>query len=61
MQPARQFRRHRTNAEIAAAVIPVLHLLVSLPVLIVAAYWIKSAAGIDLMDGPSPLHFLYWR
>ncbi len=56
------YRRRKTSAEIAATALPVLQATLALPVLVVALYWAKSAAGIDLMDGPSPLHdWLYWR
>ena len=50
-RPAR-FRRFANAAVIAVAV----------PAFVVISYWAKSAAGINLMDGPSPLHaWLYWR
>ena len=31
----------------------------ALPPLVIALYLIKSALGINLLPGPSPLHFLY--
>ncbi len=56
------YRRRIANCEVAARVLPIVQVTLALPVLIVAAYWVKSALGIDLMEGPSPLHdWLYWR
>lgn len=56
------YRRRTTSAELAQRIVPVVNIALMLPVLVVAAYWVKSALGIDLMEGPSPLHdWLYWR
>ncbi|MGD9785909.1 MAG: hypothetical protein AB7E80_00950 [Hyphomicrobiaceae bacterium] len=35
--------------------------VVSLPPLVVAAYLVKSALGINLLPGPSPLHDLFYH
>lgn len=56
------YRRRITTPEITARVMPFVQAAIIFPVLVVTAYWIKSALGIDLMEGPSPLHdWLYWR
>lgn len=55
------YRRYPTTAELTAHAMPFVSMAVGLPVLVVAAYWIKSAMGIDLFEGPSFLHaWLYW-
>ncbi|MCH9808858.1 MAG: hypothetical protein K0U74_14110 [Alphaproteobacteria bacterium] len=55
------YRRRTTTAELTARAVPFVQMMVMFPVLIVAAYWIKSALGIDLMEGHSFLHdWLYW-
>ena len=59
------YRRHKTSAEVAARLVvwlPAVQMTLAIPLLVVVAYWVKSAVGIDLMEGPSPLHdWLYWR
>lgn len=56
------YRRRVTSYELTAMAVPLLQAGLGLPLVIAAAYCLKSALGIDLMDGPSPLHaWLYWR
>ena len=56
------YRRRATTAEWTARLLPFVQLAFALPVIVVVAYWAKSAVGIDLLPGPSPLHdLLFWR
>ena len=56
------YRRCVTTAELTARFVPFMKAMLMFPVLIVALYWIKSALGVDLFEGPSLLHdWLYWR
>ena len=55
------YRRHVTTAELTAKALPFVSMGLGFPVLIIAAYCVKSAIGIDLFDGPSIFHaWFYW-
>lgn len=55
------YHRCTTTGELSARVMPFVSMAVSFPVLVIAAYWIKSAMGIDLFEGPSFMHaYFYW-
>ena len=56
------YRRRITSAELTAQAMPVVAMGMGFPVLVIAAYCIKSALGIDLFDGPSFMHaYFYWH
>lgn len=54
------YRRHVTTAELTAWAMPFVSMGLGFPVLIVAAYCVKSAMGIDLFDGPSFMHAWFY-
>lgn len=56
------YRRRATTAEITAWAVPFFFATTFIPAAIVGLYCIKSALGIDLMEGHSILHdWFYWR
>jgi len=59
--PQSRPRRSITPSMAVRAFKPVMATVFGLPVPIATVYWMKSAAGIDLMAGPSPLYVVYWR
>ena len=49
-----------TEVSIAYVIVGIFFLLASIVPIALGIYMIKSLLGIDILDGPSPLHYLLW-